>query len=245
MEECKILGVNIAVTNMNETIEYVTSNLDAIRGDYICVSNVHTTVLSYKNPEYCNIQNSAFMRFPDGKPLSTTAKRRGYKNAQRVTGPSFMEEILSISAKNNYRNVFYGSNDNTLNLMKKNIENKYPGIINNCMFHSPAYSKEVVLETDDMIKKINDFNPDFIWVGLGAPKQEKWMYLHRGKLKGVSIGVGAAFDYLAGNIKRAPKWMQKMSLEWLYRLFQNPKLFSRYMKSNWCFIWNAMIKKRS
>lgn len=101
--------------------------------------------------------------------------------------------------------------------------------------------------TDDedraIVARINETKPDFIWVGLGAPKQEKWMAAHQGRVSGLMVGVGAGFDYYAGNIKRAPEWMQKSNMEWFYRLIQDPKrLFSRYLHTNTKFIWNAMVR---
>ncbi len=236
MQECNIMGVNIAVTNMEDFKKYVEEHLDELRGQYICVSNVHTTVMAYENPEYLNVQNSAAIRMPDGSPLSKTAKKKGFKDAQRVTGPSYMLKVLSVSKEKGYRHVFYGSTLKTIEKMKANIKKDFPGVIDNCLFISPEFKKQAEFEKEEVIKQINGFKPDFIWVGLGAPKQENWMYIHKGKLNAVCIGVGAAFDYLAGNIKRAPKWMQKCSLEWLYRLLQNPKLFHRYCHSNIKFL---------
>ena len=94
-----------------------------------------------------------------------------------------------------------------------------------------------------MVKRINETKPDFVWVGLGAPKQEKWMAAHQGVIDGFMVGVGAGFDYFAGNIERAPEWMQKCNLEWVYRLMQDPKrLFKRYLVTNTKFIWNAVIR---
>ncbi len=244
MQECNIMGVNIAVTNMEEFKKYVEEHLDELRGQYICVTNVHTTVTAYENSEYLNVQNSAAIRMPDGAPLSKTARKKGYKTAERVTGPSYMLEVLAESKDKGYRHVFYGSTPETIEKMENKIKEKYPGVIDSCMFYSPAFKKNAELETEEMINQINDFKPDFIWVGLGAPKQENWMYLHKGKFNAVCLGVGAAFDYLADNIKRAPKWMQKASLEWLYRLCQNPKLFKRYWHSNLCYLKNNMKEKK-
>ena len=104
--------------------------------------------------------------------------------------------------------------------------------------------RQLTEEEDRLIvEKINEAQPDFIWVGLGAPKQEKWMAAHQGKVRGLMVGVGAAFDYIAGNIERAPEWMQKCNLEWVYRLIQDPKrLFKRYLVTNTIFIWNAVIR---
>ena len=238
MQECNIMGVNIAVTNMEDFKKYVEEHLDELRGQYICVSNVHTTVTAYENPEYLNVQNSAAIRMPDGAPLSKTARKKGFKKAQRVTGPSYMLEVLSISKNKGYRHVFYGSTPETIEKMKIKINERFPGISDNCLFISPAFKKKAELESEEVIKQINEFKSDFIWVGLGAPKQENWMYLHKGRFNAVCLGVGAAFDYLAENIKRAPKWMQKCSLEWLYRLCQNPKLFKRYWHSNLKYLRN-------
>ena len=100
-------------------------------------------------------------------------------------------------------------------------------------------------EDAEIIAAMNEADPDFLWIGLGAPKQENWMVAHQGRVKGLMVGVGAAFDYFAGNIKRAPGWMQKANLEWLYRLLQDPKrLYKRYFVTNSKFIWNAVIRGR-
>jgi N-acetylglucosaminyldiphosphoundecaprenol N-acetyl-beta-D-mannosaminyltransferase len=109
--------------------------------------------------------------------------------------------------------------------------------------YSPPFRKLSKDEDVAIIERINETNPDFIWVGLGAPKQEIWMADHQGRVNGFMVGVGAAFDYFAENISRAPKWMQKANLEWLYRLMQDPKrLFKRYLHTNPKFIWHAMIR---
>ena len=244
IETCNILGVNVSCLDMNKAIELVTNNLENLSGKYICVSNVHTTVMSYEDAEYRNIQNSASFVFPDGKPLSVVAKKREYKNIERVTGPDFMDKMCDISNEKNYRHFFYGSTEKTLEKLKQHLKEKYPNIEIVGMY-SPPFRELTEQEDEEIINKINETNPDFVWIGLGAPKQEKWMYNHKDKIKGLMIGVGAAFDYHAGNIKRAPMWMQKCSLEWLYRLIQAPKkLFCRYMKTNFKFIWNVYIRGR-
>lgn len=234
---CNVLGVNIAAINMNWIIKYFKNNIKDLSGDYICVSNVHTTVLSYENPKYCAIQNNALMALPDGGPLSTVGRKRGYKKIGRITGPDLMDEIFKISVENGYRHYFYGSTDETLARMNKELKCKYKGIQISGM-HSPPFREITEEEDKGIIKLINDVKPDFVWIGLGAPKQEKWMALHQGRIKGLMIGVGAGFDYYAGNIKRAPKWMQLINMEWLYRFIQDPKrLFGRYMKTNTKFLW--------
>jgi N-acetylglucosaminyldiphosphoundecaprenol N-acetyl-beta-D-mannosaminyltransferase len=228
---------------MKETVEIIKDNLDKIKGDYICVSNVHTTVMSYEDENYKAIQNGGFMALPDGKPLSIISKKRGFKEAERVTGPDLMEEIFKISEENEYRHYFYGSTQETLDTLKRELNKKYPKL-NIVGMHSPPFRKLTEEEGKEIVENINKAKPDFIWVGLGAPKQEIWMHEHENKVNGLMIGVGAGFDYHAGNISRAPKWMQNMSLEWLYRLLQDPKrLMSRYINTNLKFIYYIIRRK--
>ena len=242
LQHCEILNIN--VTNMSDTIKYIGEHLDDLRGKYICVSNVHTTVMSYENEEYRKIQNGAAMALPDGAPLSSYSRRKGYKQAQRVTGPDLMLELFAISKEKGYRHYFYGATEETLQSMKGVLERDYPGIQIAGMY-APPFRALTPQEDAQVVAKINESRPDFIWIGLGAPKQEEWMYQHMGQLQGVLIGVGAGFDYLAGYIKRAPRWMQRMSLEWLYRLLQDPKrLWRRYFTSNVKFICLTRMDKK-
>lgn len=244
LQHCEILKTNINVTNMSDTIKYIGEHLDDLRGKYICVSNVHTTVMSYENEEYRKIQNSAAMALPDGAPLSSYSRRKGYKQAQRVTGPDLMLELFAISKEKGYRHYFYGATEETLQSMREVLERDYPGIEIAGMY-APPFRALTSQEDAQIVAKINKSRPDFIWIGLGAPKQEEWMYQHMGQLQGVLIGVGAGFDYLAGYIKRAPRWMQRMSLEWLYRLLQDPKrLWRRYFTSNVKFICLTRMDKK-
>ena len=182
------------------------------------------------------------MAIPDGGPLSSVGRKRGHKNMERTTGPSLMGEIFAVSVKKGYRHYFYGSKKETLELLYQKLTSNYPGIQIAGMY-SPPFRPMTPEEDQEIVERINETKPDFVWIGLGAPKQEKWMVEHHGKIDGLMIGVGAGFDYYAGNIKRAPMWMQKSNLEWLYRLMQDPRrLFKRYLVTNTKFIWNAMIK---
>lgn len=241
---CTILKTNINVTNMQDTIAYLTDNLDALRGKYICVSNVHTTVMAYRDEMYRNVQNSAAMALPDGKPLSIVSKRRGFIEAERVPGPDLMPKIFELSKEKGYRHYFYGSTQDTLNKLKAQLQKKYPHLQIAGMY-SPPFRPLSEEEDQKIIEKINDSNPDFIWVALGAPKQENWMYDHRDKVNGIMLGVGAAFDFEAGTVKRAPHWVQELCLEWLYRIMQDPvRLIPRYLDTNFSFMWNTAKETR-
>lgn len=239
---CNILGVNIAAIDMQWLLDFLNKNICELSGDYICVSNVHTTVTAYEDEEYRKVQNGGILAIPDGGPLSSVGQKRGFINMKRTTGPSLMGEIFKISASKGYRHYFYGATDETLEKLYSVLEGTYPGIQIAGMY-SPPFRPMTDDEDKVIVDRINETKPDFVWVGLGAPKQEKWMAAHQGRVKGLMVGVGAGFDYHAGNIDRAPEWMQKSNLEWVYRLLQDPKrLFGRYWHTNPKFIWNAMIR---
>lgn len=236
---CTILKTNISVTDMSKTIKYLTENLEQLRGKYICVSNVHTTVTAFRDEEYRRIQNGAAMALPDGKPLSITSRRRGYPEAKRVPGPDVMPEIFRISREKKYRHYFYGGTGATLEKLRARLLADYP-YLEIAGMYSPPFRPLTEEEDKEITERINRAEPDFIWVALGAPKQEKWMYAHRDRVNGVMLGVGAAFDFIAGTVKRAPRWMQELCLEWLYRIFQDPvRLLPRYVSTNLSYLVNV------
>lgn len=241
---CRILNVEIAAIDMEWLVDYLVRNIKTLSGDYICVSNVHTITMAFEDKEYLKIQNGGVMAIPDGGPLSFIGRKRGFKMMKRTTGPSLMEEIFKISAEHEYRHYFYGSSEKTLEKMREMLIRSYPHIQIVGMY-SPPFRQATQEEDRIDVERINQARPDFVWVGLGAPKQEKWMAAHQGKVSGLMLGVGAGFDYHAGNISRAPQWMQKNNLEWVYRLVQDPKrLFKRYWNSNIKFIWNVIIRNK-
>lgn len=241
---CNILGVEIAAIDMKWLLEFTNTNIKDLSGDYMSVANVHTTVTAFEEASYLAIQNGGIMAIPDGGPLATVGKKRGYKNMQRTTGPGYMGEIFKISSEKGYKHYFYGSTEDTLEKLSNSLNKTYPGIEIVGMY-SPPFRPLTEEEDREVIKQINKASPDFLWIGLGAPKQECWMAEHQGKVAGFMVGVGAGFDYYAGNIKRAPKWMQDSNLEWLYRLLQDPKrLFRRYWHTNTKFLWNAYLRGR-
>lgn len=239
---CRIMGVDIAEVNMEALVAFLKENSRALSGDYICVSNVYTTVTAYEDPEYLRVQNGGVLAIPDGGPIAYVGRKRGFHRMQRTAGPDLMTEVFKISAANGYRHFFYGTTEETLQLLRETLSRNYPGIRIAGMY-SPPFEQMTRAEDEAAVCRINEANPDFVWVGLGAPKQERWMAAHQGRVKGLMIGVGAGFHFHAGNLRRAPKWMREHSLEWLYRLMQDPvRLFGRYWSTNWKYIWHAVIR---
>lgn len=241
---CNILGVNIAAINMPWLVDFTIKHIKELAGNYMCVSNVHTTVTAYEDLAYRDVQNGGIMAIPDGGPLSSIGRKRGFAEMARTTGPSYMEEIFKISSQYGYRHYFYGATEETLAKLKEKLSAAYPGIKIAGMY-SPPFRPLTAKEDAEVVQMINAAKVEFLWVGLGAPKQEIWMAAHKGKIHSFMVGVGAGFDYFAGNISRAPEWMQRNNLEWLYRLLQDPKrLFKRYFVTNTKFIWHAIIRAK-
>jgi len=241
---CSILQTNITVTDMDKTVDYLDSHLEELKGEYICVSNVHTTVMSSRDINYRCVQNGAAMILPDGKPLSIVQRKRGYKEAGRVPGPDLMPQIFALSEEKGYKHFFYGSTQETLDKLQENLTRLYPKL-NIVGMYSPPFRPLSEEEDVSDITMINESGSDFIWVGLGAPKQENWMAAHKGKVCGVMLGVGAGFDFHAGTAKRAPKWVQELCLEWFYRLLQDPKrLLPRYVSTNAAFMHRVHLENK-
>jgi exopolysaccharide biosynthesis WecB/TagA/CpsF family protein len=190
------------------------------------------------------IQNASALTFPDGQPIVNRIQKAGFVKAERIAGPDFMETMFSSTMDGKLSHFFYGSSEETIELLKEKLPKRFPGM-DIRGFYSPPYRELTPEEDDEVIEMLNASGADFIWIGLGAPKQEKWMAAHEGKVHGVMLGVGAGFNFFAGNIKRAPMWVRKIGMEWLYRLFQDPKrLLKRYLVSNAKFIWRVYILRK-
>ncbi len=237
-----VFGVNYNVGRIEEAVYHVLHHLEKLKGEYICFSNVHTSVMARENPEYANVLNSAVHVFPDGNPIVRLQKRSGLPGAERVAGPDFMANMFRDTQDGKVSHYFYGSREETLKALEKQLESRYPGINIKGMY-SPPFRELTQEEDEEDIRRINESGADILWVGLGAPKQEKWMNAHKGRINAVMMGVGAGFDFHAGTIDRAPVWIQKIGFEWLYRLFQDPaRLFKRYFVTNIKFFWYLLSK---
>ena len=232
----KLLGLKVAVTDPEEAAIKVLADIEELGGEYITFANVHALMMSRGDQEYKKAQQEALMVMPDGKPLAWCLNKRGYDEAERVAGPDFFQRSLAMSSLTGKTHYLYGSSPETLEALKKKIEKRYPGakIVG---YESPPFHDLSEEEEKAAIDRMNASGADYIWIGLGAPKQELFMQRHKGEAKGLMLGVGAGFDFMAGTAKRAPVWMRWMGLEWLYRLLQDPgRLWKRYVVTNTQFI---------
>ena len=191
-------------------------------GDYFSFSNIHLFIEGHKNKDVKNALNNAVANFPDGKGISLSLKILGVRFKGRVRGADLMHKLCEYSAKNGKKIFLYGNTESVLERLQMKLKELYPGI-NIVGAISPPFRELFDIEDNKIIQQINTADPDYLFVSLGAPKQELWMAAHKGKIKVLQFGVGAAFDFIAGNVKEAPKWMQQHALEWLYRLPQQPR----------------------
>jgi len=238
MEYINIFGINLLpLCSFQQAYGYIKKEIKSGVHGYISINNAYTLVESQRDNYYRDALANSTLPFTDSQPLNMIFRKKGAISAVRIFGPSLLEQILQMGQMDNLRHFFYGSSEGTLIKLQKNINAKYPFAIISGMI-SPPFRPITADENRVYIEKINSCNPDIIWIGLGAPKQEIWMYENYRKInRGIMIGVGAGFDYLAGNTKHAPQWMKSMALEWLYRLIQEPRrLWKRYLVTNTLFL---------
>ena len=238
-----VIGVPVSVVTMESALRFVDENHGTLRGEYICAANVHTTVMARDDSTYKKVQNESAMALPDGKPLSVIGKRKTANPMEKVTGTHFMQQIFQDPRFKNMRHYFYGTDADTLNTMIAKISLDYPELTI-CGWEPSVFRELSDDEIDALALRMNKSRPDFIWVALGAPRQEFLMNQLRGKVSGLMTGVGGAFKILAGIISDAPTWMQNAGLEWLYRLLCEPRrLFKRYLVTNAKFIYFLLSGK--
>ena len=232
----KIIGVPISAVNMDSCVQNIFDYWKEAKDNYICVSNVHTTVMAHDNPSYFEVQKSSFLSIPDGKPLSVLGKKE-YPEMNRVTGPDLMRRMFKESKARKLRHFFYGNTQKNLDKLLVRLKQNYPWL--EIAGGEPSVFRDMTsAEEQQLADQINATNSDFVWVALGAPRQEFFCARMKGKIHGLMVGVGGAFNVLAGIVPEAPRWMQDHSLEWLYRLMQEPKrLFKRYLVTNTKFIY--------
>ena len=230
-----VIGVPITATNMNDFIALLSSELDEFRGQYICVSNAHTCVMAHDDPVYWEVQAGSIASLPDGKPLSVVG-RKIVSTMGRVTGPDLMREVFGLSGETGWSHYFYGNEQGNLDRLQEALERDYPGLRIAGM--EPSVFRPLTDgEKRDLAARIDASGADFAWIALGAPRQEVLCSDLRGMTSSVMVGVGGAFNVLAGVVPEAPRWMQDLSLEWLYRLIQEPRrLFRRYLVTNTKFL---------
>ncbi len=234
-----ILGMRVNMVQMAEVIKTMEEwIIDKSQVNYIVASNAYDAVVSKKNIKVREATNSSNLTVPDGISLVMLLRIYGYPLKKRVYGPDLMLEFLKLAEVKGYSNFFYGSTREILNLLVSNLRVKFPRL-NITGSYSPPFRELSSEEDKEVVDMINNASPDVLWVGLGTPKQQLWMYEHKDKLKApVMVGVGAAFDFLAGTKPQAPRFIRDNGFEWLFRLITEPRrLWKRYIINGSLFVY--------
>ncbi len=232
-----VLGVGISVVDLASAVDEITRWIETDERQYVCVTGVHGVMESQRDGELRRIHDASGLTTPDGMPMVWAGHRAGASTMSRVYGPDLMLALCERAAQRGWRSYFYGGRPGTAELLAARLSSRFPGLVV-AGLSSPPFRTLTAAEDEATIKEINDARPDLVWVGLSTPKQERWMAAHVGRLSAPALlGVGAAFDIHAGTLPQAPRWMQQRGLEWLYRLWREPRrLWRRYLSNNPRFV---------
>lgn len=233
-----VLGVPLAVTDYEGVLDWIDAAVAADAREYLCVAAVHTVMESREDAALRAAVEGAAFTVPDGQPLAWALRALGEDIDSRVYGPELMERACARAARTHQRHYLYGGRDQSaLFRLTLRLRQRFPGL-RVVGGHAPPFRELSEAELDEIAAEINRTRPDVVWVGIGVPKQEKWMAAMRDRLDApVLIGVGAAFDFHAGLVPQAPAWMQRRGLEWAFRLKQEPRrLWKRYARHNPRFV---------
>lgn len=235
----QVLGTRIDVITWVEALERLLEWALARESRYVTICNVHVVVSATRDAVYSEIINGSDMATPDGAPVAWMLRRLGFARQPRISGPDLMWILCERCSKDNMPVFLYGSTEVTLILLSRELRTAFPDL--KIAMESPPFRALSAEEDAAAVDRINASGAGFVFVGLGCPKQERWMAEHRGKINAVMIGVGAAFDFHAGTVRRAPAWMRDNGLEWLHRLVSEPgRLWKRYLVTNTLFIFGAV-----
>lgn len=226
-----ILGVPVHVAEMNEVIRLMENWVEQRdRCRWIAVTSSHGIVEGYKHPEFKAVLKSADLSVPDGKWTARLAGRRASSVAKQVRGADLLESFCTLSGRKGYSNFFFGDTEEVLAELTSKLRKRFPAV-KVAGAYSPPFRDLAPEEDARVTELINQARPDVLWVGLGLPKQEKWIFAHRDKLDvPVIVAVGAAFKFVSGKVKPAPSWISRRGLEWVWRFAHEPRrLWHRVM----------------
>ena len=238
-----VLGVGVSALNLDSAVQQIVRALQQKAKGYICVTGVHGVSEAQKDPAFRQILNQAFLNTPDGMPMVWMGRLQGFEDMGRVYGPDLMLRMAEVSASHSFTHFFYGGGPGVAEELRQRLEARFPGLRIVGTF-APPFRALTTAEADELRSLVGGLKPDILWVGLSTPKQEKFMAQYWQELEAtLLIGVGAAFDFHAGRVRQAPRWMQRGGLEWLFRLGCEPRrLWKRYLKNNPLFVFRAVCQ---
>lgn len=236
-----ILGMRVDGISAAGAITRIIERAATAGGGYVCVANVHMIMEAFDCTSFRAGVNRALAVVPDGMPLVWCLRQLGHGGQERVAGPDLLPRLCDAAARRGLSVGFYGGTPIALQQCAANLVDQYPGL-DVALTIAPPFRPLTPAETSAMVERINASGADILFVALGCPKQERWMMENADRLRPVLVGMGAAIDYHAGMLARAPGWMQGLGLEWLFRLAVEPRrLARRYAIQNPRFVWHVLM----
>ncbi|HEX4231935.1 MAG TPA: WecB/TagA/CpsF family glycosyltransferase [Bryobacteraceae bacterium] len=236
LDSVHILGMRVDKTSYSQAAELICTWAAVDSSRYVCIATVNNVMESFDSRDFRRVMNESDLVTPDGMPLVWGLMLLGKKGATRVYGPDLTPEVLSQAERHRIPVGFYGGSPSTLVRLRHVIANRFP-TLEIAYSYSPPFRPLSQQEDQAVVEAINSSGAKILFIGLNTPKQDFWMAAHRNRVAAVMVGVGAAFDFLAGSKRQAPRWMMRFGLEWLFRLITEPKrLWKRYLKHNPRFI---------
>ena len=242
-KRANILGVGVSPIRMRDLLAACEQWIGRGENNYICITNTHLVMMCQKDEELRRIHNDAGLVTPDGVPLLWLTRLMGFRNIERVAGPDIMLACMEHGLKFGWKHYFYGSAPGIADGVAKRMSERFPGLKIAGTF-SPPFRSLTAEEDERAVAMINASGADFLWLALAPGDMERFMGSHVARLRvPVQAGVGAAFDYLSGNKRQAPKWLATLGLEWLFRLCSEPRrLAARYFTNNPAFLYRVILQ---
>lgn len=236
-----VLGIGISVVDMSTAVGRACELIHTEGKGYICVTGVHGVMVAQQDSAFRSTLNDSFLTLPDGMPTVWVGRRQGF-DMEQVTGPDFMVRLCQDAVPFGFRHFLYGGEPGVAETLRDSLSRIAPGI-EIVGVYTPPFRALTDQEFDDLRIQIDTVSPDVVWIGLSTPKQERFMKDFLGRLNvKLMVGVGAAFDFHTGRIKQSPLWVKKIGMQWLHRLWQDPRLWRRYLTNNPRFIVRILLQ---
>ncbi len=231
-----VLGMRVDATSYEDLSQRAVKWAREGKSSYVCVANVHMTMEAFDSAEFGQVVNGADMVTPDGAPLVWALKGMGVRDASQVRGADLVMHVVEKAAREGVPVGLYGGTTDSLEAFVRLMKARFPAVRVVCQI-APPFRPLTPEEDEAVTREIVASGAGVLFVGIGCPKQEKWMAAHKGRIPAVMLGVGAAFDFHTGQVRPAPRWMQAMGMEWVFRLLMEPRrLWKRYAKHNPRFV---------
>jgi len=238
-----VLGVGISALNLDSAVEALGAARAAGRRGFVTITGAHGVIESQDDPALKDIHNASLLSTPDGMPMVWMGRIQGHRSMGRVYGPDLMERMMAWSQKSGATHYFLGGNTGVAQDLRQCFERRFPGL-RIVGTHTPPFRPLQASEVQALAEELREKDPDYVWIGLSTPKQERFMAAHLEPLGArIMLGVGAAFDFHTGRVTQAPRWIQRSGLEWFFRLTKDFKrLWPRYSRVVPRFLWLAALQ---